>query len=110
MEAISQIQQLSYREGKTYALSAAFIAGNILLPQLCHMIPQGGLVAANLFFYTHRGLPLRHNSRTAYGNSVADSQQPAVWHAAGTNAADNINQVGTARPCRSRRCVALQED
>lgn len=53
MEAtISQIQQLSYREGKTYALSAAFIAGNILLPQLCHMIPQGGLVWLPIYFFT----------------------------------------------------------
>ena len=39
-------------------------------------------MAAHLFFHTHRGLPLRHNCRTAYGNSVADSQQPAVRHAA----------------------------
>ena len=49
---ISQIQQLSYREGKTYALAAAFVAGNILLPQLCHMLPQGGLVWLPIYFFT----------------------------------------------------------
>lgn len=47
---ISQIQQLSYREGKTYTLAAAFVAGNILLPQLCHMLPQGGLVWLPIYF------------------------------------------------------------
>jgi hypothetical protein len=29
-----------------------FIAGNIVLPQLCHLIPQGGLMLLPIYFFT----------------------------------------------------------
>jgi len=37
---------------KTYAFAVAFIAGNILLPQLCHLVPQGGLIFLPIYFFT----------------------------------------------------------
>lgn len=43
---------LSYREWRTYALSAMFIMGNILLPQLCHLVPSGGLMWLPIYFFT----------------------------------------------------------
>lgn len=43
---------LSYREAKTYAMAALFVAGNIVLPQLCHLVPQGGLVWLPIYFFT----------------------------------------------------------
>lgn len=46
------ISQLSWRETKTYGLATLFIAGNILLPQLCHLIPQGGLMLLPIYFFT----------------------------------------------------------
>lgn len=49
---ISAVSSLSYRESKTYMAAALFVAGNIVLPQLCHLIPQGGLVWLPIYFFT----------------------------------------------------------
>lgn len=46
------VSRLGYREAKTYMAAALFVAGNILLPQLCHLIPQGGLVWLPIYFFT----------------------------------------------------------
>ena len=43
---------MNYRESKTYAATALFVVGNILLPQLCHLMPQGGLVWLPIYFFT----------------------------------------------------------
>ena len=37
---------------RTYLFAFLFIAGNIVLPQLCHMIPQGGLILLPIYFFT----------------------------------------------------------
>lgn len=47
-----QLYNLSLREAKSYLLALAFIAGNIVLPQLCHFIPQGGLILLPIYFFT----------------------------------------------------------
>lgn len=49
---ISTIHALGYRESRTYMLAALFIAGNIVLPQLCHLIPRGGLIWLPIYFFT----------------------------------------------------------
>ncbi len=43
---------LNFRELKTYLLSAAFVAGNMIFPQLCHAVPQGGLILLPIYFFT----------------------------------------------------------
>lgn len=43
---------LSLREAKSYLIVAAFTAGNIILPQICHLIPQGGLIWLPIYFFT----------------------------------------------------------
>ncbi len=50
-ESVS-LYQLGYSEYKTYLMSVLFIAGNILLPQLCHLVPQGGLIFLPIYFFT----------------------------------------------------------
>lgn len=47
-----QLYTLSLRETKSYLVAMAFIAGNIILPQLCHLIPQGGLIWLPIYFFT----------------------------------------------------------
>lgn len=32
--------------------ATAFVAGNIILPQLCHLMPQGGLTWLPIYFFT----------------------------------------------------------
>ena len=39
----AKLYSLEYNNARTYGFSALFIAGNILLPQLCHTIHLGGL-------------------------------------------------------------------
>lgn len=41
-----------YAEAKTYLTAALFAAGNVVLPQLCHLLPQGGLVWLPIYFFT----------------------------------------------------------
>jgi len=52
METSVKLYSLSYRETKTYLFGLLFIAGNIILPQLCHLIPGGGLVWLPIYFFT----------------------------------------------------------
>lgn len=46
------IEHLSYRQSKTYVMAMLFIVGNILLPQLCHLVPGGGLRWLPIYFFT----------------------------------------------------------
>lgn len=46
------LYQLSYSQLKTYLIAAAFIVGNIAMPQLCHLMPQGGLIFLPIYFFT----------------------------------------------------------
>ena len=46
------LYQLSYSQMKTYLLAALFGVGNIALPQLCHLMPQGGLIFLPIYFFT----------------------------------------------------------
>ncbi|MDR0371048.1 MAG: ECF transporter S component [Prevotellaceae bacterium] len=52
METSAKLHSLSYRDAKTYLFAGIFIVGNILLPQLCHLIPQGGLIWLPIYFFT----------------------------------------------------------
>ncbi len=46
------LYQLGYRELRTYLIATLFVLGNIVLPQLCHLIPQGGLILLPIYFFT----------------------------------------------------------
>lgn len=46
------VRHLQISEPRTYTMSALFVAGNILMPQLCHLIPGGGLVWLPIYFFT----------------------------------------------------------
>lgn len=52
MEKTVKLYTLSYSEVKTYWMALLFVAGNIALPQLCHLIPQGGLTWLPIYFFT----------------------------------------------------------
>jgi len=52
METTVKLYSLSYNEVRTYLFALLFIAGNILLPQLCHLAPGGGLVWLPIYFFT----------------------------------------------------------
>lgn len=53
METTSvKLYSLSYKEVKTYLFASLFVIGNIALPQLCHLIPGGGLTWLPIYFFT----------------------------------------------------------
>lgn len=54
MMVISQFRQvnLSVSNARTYVFSALFVFGNIVLPQLCHMVPDGGKMLLPIYFFT----------------------------------------------------------
>ncbi len=47
-----RLYSLGWCEMRTYMFALLFIAGNIVLPQLCHLIPQGGLMLLPIYFFT----------------------------------------------------------
>lgn len=47
-----KLYRLGYGEIKTYVAAGAFIAGNVALPQLFHLVPQGGMTWLPIYFFT----------------------------------------------------------
>ncbi|WP_075559414.1 ECF transporter S component [Parabacteroides timonensis] len=41
-----------YAEARTYLASSLFVLGNIALPQLFHLVPQGGVTWLPIYFFT----------------------------------------------------------
>lgn len=47
-----KLYSLTYKEAKTYMFALLFVIGNIALPQLCHLVPGGGLTWLPIYFFT----------------------------------------------------------
>lgn len=47
-----KLYSLNFSQLKTYLVAAAFVIGNMLLPQLCHLVPQGGFIFLPIYFFT----------------------------------------------------------
>lgn len=47
-----KLYTFNYSELKTYLFAALFIVGNLVLPQLCHLLPQGGITWLPIYFFT----------------------------------------------------------
>lgn len=52
MESTIKLYSLKAVELKTYIYASLFVAGNIILPQLCHLIPLGGQMLLPIYFFT----------------------------------------------------------
>lgn len=52
MNSSEQILSLALNERKTYTTATLLVAGNILLPLVCHLIPHGGQMLLPVFFFT----------------------------------------------------------
>ena len=48
MEATVRLYTLNYDEAKTYMWATIFVACNLVLPQVFHLIPQGGIIFSPL--------------------------------------------------------------
>lgn len=47
-----KLYNLSFDRMATYLAAALFVVGNIALPQLCHLVPGGGLTWLPIYFFT----------------------------------------------------------
>lgn len=47
-----KLYSLEYNQAKTYLAAALFLAGNIALPQLCHLARLGGPTMLPIYFFT----------------------------------------------------------
>lgn len=47
-----RLYSLGFGNVRTYIMAFAFVAANIVLPQLCHMVPQGGATWLPIYFFT----------------------------------------------------------
>lgn len=52
METTAKLYSLNYSNVKTYLFALLFVAGNIALPQLCHLVPAGGPTLLPIYFFT----------------------------------------------------------
>lgn len=52
METTVKLYSLPYNDAKTYLTALLFIAGNVMFPQLLHLIPQGGVMWLPIYFFT----------------------------------------------------------
>ena len=48
----TKLYSLGYDDSKTYLAAALLILGNIALPQLCHLVPAGGMRWLPIYFFT----------------------------------------------------------
>ena len=48
----TRLYTLDFKEARTYLWALAFVAGNIILPQLFHTIPDGGKMFLPIYFFT----------------------------------------------------------
>ena len=52
MEKEIRIYNYRLNELKTYLFVALFVTGNLVLPQLCHLLPDGGKILLPIYFFT----------------------------------------------------------
>lgn len=69
-----RLYSLGYGQAKTYWTAFLFVAGNVLLPQLCHLFPLGGVRWLPIYFFTLVGA-------YKYGRRVALAEFGAFRHA-----------------------------
>ena len=51
-QSTTKIYSLGYSEMRAWLTASVFVVGNLLLPQLCHLIPQGGFIFLPIYFFT----------------------------------------------------------
>ena len=52
MATTVKLHSLNLSNTKTYLFATIFVIGNLLLPQLAHLVPQGGLILLPIYFFT----------------------------------------------------------
>lgn len=86
MQTTLKLYSLEYKEAKTSLTALLFILGNVIVPQLFHLIPQGGLIWLPIYFFTLVGAykyGWRVGLLTALASPIVNSLLFGMPHAAG---------------------------
>lgn len=52
MNTTVKLYSLTYSQAKTYLFALLFIVGNLVLPQIAHLVPGGGITWLPIYFFT----------------------------------------------------------
>lgn len=52
MQATVKLHSLPFDSSRTYLFATLFIIGNIVVPQMFHLVPQGGVTWLPIYFFT----------------------------------------------------------
>lgn len=52
MQTTVKLYSLPYSNIKTYLATTLFVFGNLVMPQLFHLVPQGGMIWLPIYFFT----------------------------------------------------------
>lgn len=55
MKTTVKLYSLDYSNSRTYQVATLFVLGNLVLPQLFHLLPQGGVTWLPIYFFTLAG-------------------------------------------------------
>lgn len=89
-----KLYSLDYSNARTYLMAALFIAGNMALPQLFHLIPQGGITWLPIYFFTLIGcIQIRLEGRIADCGPFSGNQFTAVRDASSGSASRHSVEV-----------------
>lgn len=78
MQVNTSVCDLHYHETRLWLFATAFVIGNILFPQLCHLVPQGGLTWLPIYFFTLVGA-YKYGWRTGLVVAVASPWVNHLW-------------------------------
>ena len=109
MEATVRLYTLNYDEAKTYMWAAIFVACNLVLPQVFHLIPQGGIIFSPLSLVILVGA-YKFGWKTGLLAALAS---PLVNHlltgACHRGSARDDDETRCTRPCCGTGSPALQD-
>lgn len=52
MNATIKLYNYNFSSVKTYLFTTLFVLGNLILPQIAHIVPQGGFIFLPIYFFT----------------------------------------------------------
>lgn len=52
MKTTANLYTLDYSNARTYMATSLFVLGNLVLPQIFHLVPQGGITWLPIYFFT----------------------------------------------------------
>lgn len=94
METSAKLYSLNYSNVRTYLFALLFVAGNIALPQICHLVPYGGPTLLPIYFFTLiAAYKYGFSCGITDSNSFSCHQSPVICNAIGSCTPHYIDKI-----------------